>query len=437
MAKHEGKLLHFFTILVLVLRKRYKIALSKIHLISKNWPKTKNFIEGAYKLFLFAKHIPPKIYSVIEFLEETNHSMSNYLNFSHQSPALLPQKKDASTSLSPKSPKKILPPETATPSPLLLDFEEILKKRIFLPDRYERMERALKSHNLIKPFHPTDPIPSTCIEYPSDTLERQLLSDSLFKMLSSPDDDLWHDIYTSVNHQLNKIDSIRQKHMRLTNQIGACQEQIRSFPAQIEGEARSENANDIVFGDESESDSAYAQISDYFCSLTTVKYILECANIKEDIEKEVRANRANRNKEEHSQTSSCDKSESNGEEEEKKIELKEMKETIDVCVQIDMDEEEKMLNELKQEEEKEKAKEERANVSVNTENDLFIQYLTELVLANRCSNKTQEQQTEESDPLSPEHHPIPSLPIPEDQEEPRVELVESDQENTDNTQSQN
>ena len=54
--------------------------------------------------------------------------------------------------------------------------------------------------------------------------------------------------------------------------------------------------------EQSQESNPYAQISDFFCSLTTVKYILDSANIKEDVMKQIEAEKeAEREREESRQ----------------------------------------------------------------------------------------------------------------------------------------
>lgn len=93
-------------------------------------------------------------------------------------------------------------------------FERLLQYRIFLADRIEKVEKALQNLNLI-PKEKRDHFYAVDIPLLREKLNDEETVKALYEEIMKDKEEVWYEIYESINSQIERIDAIREKHMRI------------------------------------------------------------------------------------------------------------------------------------------------------------------------------------------------------------------------------
>ena len=250
---------------ILGLKQKFQRADELLKMQSKEWPKVKQFIEGGYKILIFSSHIDRKTYMLRDFLFSEGYNLDKFMDFEHQLRIGMKKHKpkcdvccDTRTFNLPMvyNPFSILEGDTQK-----TNFNILFMKRIFVSSRAEQMAKIIRKYELACEYD----LPEKCLNIPRGKEESRELGRKIIDELMGDDieESIWLPIYYSIEQELHKIEDLRERHSKI-HDTGTEDSYSR------------------------QNDMAYDQISDYFCSLTAVRYILDCGGLKDDIETEVR-----------------------------------------------------------------------------------------------------------------------------------------------------
>ncbi len=244
---------------------------------SRAWPYKRQFIEGAYKIMLFSRHLSPAYCSVLSFIQECGLDVRTYFDFDHNAhevravrAAEMIVRNDVEVQVDPIQSScglLISMIRRLNLAEKLLPFDALLQRRIFLAERVEKLDRTLRSHQLLQE-NENVPLEAGAIPLPSDPAVRRELATLLYKdLIEEPY--LWHDVYENIIREFRTMDLLRARQFQ-SNTSHEDNPLIR-----------------MLVADEEEVEG-FADLADYLRSLMTVKYILECTCIKEAIEAQVK-----------------------------------------------------------------------------------------------------------------------------------------------------
>eukprot|EP00826_Nyctotherus_ovalis_P033677 TRINITY_DN2741_c0_g1_i3.p1 TRINITY_DN2741_c0_g1~~TRINITY_DN2741_c0_g1_i3.p1 ORF type:complete len:278 (+),score=107.17 TRINITY_DN2741_c0_g1_i3:792-1625(+) len=237
---------------------------------SKSWTYKRGFIEGAHKILLFSKSINKYYSSALEFLREFGCSVEEYLDYDWNYKELVSEREketvetneaEASTEDGAASSKKIVCMKYDFGGEKS-KFDEILARRIFLTERIENLEKALKDNGLLKESE-LFLIENKSFNVAMNDEDKKTLAEKISKEIRDKEY-LWYRIYQSAQTEYQAMDYLRGKWFN----NGKSEKKTQILRALLEDEEEIEG---------------FANLTDYLNSLMTVKYVLECACVKGEI----------------------------------------------------------------------------------------------------------------------------------------------------------